>query len=412
MGVTSIGERGRATGTESDNALTYRQGGREPGAEGAGSAADGADAGVAEPGGTPAGTVGNPLGAGSVGAVGPELVPGVLAIDAGNSKTDVALVSADGQVLGTARGGGFVPHIVGAETAVAGLLPLVVAAAAEAGFDLTSGQGPLATHVSACLANADLPVEERRLQELIAGYGWSRTTVVANDTFALLRSGTDAPRGVAVVCGAGINCVGLLPDGRTARFPALGMITGDWGGGGGLANEVMWAASRAEDGRGPDTGLAAAAAAHFGLPSASAVAEAVHLGTIDEARLHELVPVLFAVAEAGDPTALALIDRQADEVVRLAVVALRRLDLLDSPADVVLGGGVLASRQPLLLDGVNARLAADAPYAVPRIVTTPPVVGAALLGLDHLAAAGLSGTSGAQERLRASYALRRAARTV
>ncbi|MFC1409776.1 N-acetylglucosamine kinase [Streptacidiphilus sp. N1-12] len=352
------------------------------------------------------------MGSGSTGAVGQELVLGVLAIDAGNSKTDVALVSAEGQVLGTARGGGFVPHQIGSDAAVAALAPLVLAAAAEAGFDLTAGQGPLATHVSACLANADLPVEEQLLQELIAGYGWSKTTVVANDTFALLRSGTDAPRGVAVVCGAGINCVGLLPDGRTARFPALGMITGDWGGGGGLANEVMWAASRAEDGRGPDTALAAAAAAHFGLPSASAVAEAVHLGAIADARLHELVPVLFAVAEAGDPTALALIDRQAEEIVRLAVVALGRLDLLDSPADVVLGGGVLASRQPLLLDGVNARLAADAPYAVPRIVTTPPVVGAALLGLDHLAAAGLSSTPGAQERLRASYALRRAARAV
>ena len=398
MGVTATGER--ATGTESDSALTHMQGGSDAGGGGT------------EAGAEAASTVGNPIGAGSTGAVGPELVPGVLAIDAGNSKTDVALVTADGQVLGTARGGGFVPHLVGSEAAVAGLAPLVAAAAAEAGFDLTVAQGPLATHLSACLANADLPVEEQLLQELIAARGWSRTTVVANDTFALLRSGTDAPRGVAVVCGAGINCVGLLPDGRTARFPALGMITGDWGGGGGLANEVMWAASRAEDGRGPHTALAQAAAAHFGLPSASAVAEAVHLGGIPEARLHELVPVLFAVAEAGDPTALALIDRQADEVVRLAVVALRRLDLLDSPADVVLGGGVLASRQPLLLDGVNARLAADAPHAVPRIVTTPPVVGAALLGLDHLTAAGQGGTPGAQERLRASYALRRAARAV
>ena len=397
MGVTATGER--ATGTESDNALTHMQGGADAG-------------GGTEAGAEAASTVGNPIGAGSTGADGPELVPGVLAIDAGNSKTDVALVTADGQVLGTARGGGFVPHLVGSEAAVAGLAPLVAAAAAEAGFDLTVTQGPLATHLSACLANADLPVEEQLLQELIAARGWARTTVVANDTFALLRSGTDAPRGVAVVCGAGINCVGLLPDGRTARFPALGMITGDWGGGGGLANEVMWAASRAEDGRGPHTALAPAAAAHFGLPSASAVAEAVHLGGIPEARLHELVPVLFAVAEAGDPTALALIDRQADEIVRLAVVALRRLDLLDSPADVVLGGGVLASRQPLLLDGVNARLAADAPYAVPRIVTTPPVVGAALLGLDHLTAAGQGGTPGAQERLRASYALRRAARAV
>ncbi|WP_370146382.1 N-acetylglucosamine kinase [Streptacidiphilus sp. EB129] len=349
------------------------------------------------------------MGAGTVGSLARELLPGVLAVDAGNSKTDVALVGADGRVLGTARGGGFRPQEAGREAAVAGLAELVRRAAEEAGFDLDALGGPLVSHVSACLANADLPVEERGLQELIASYGWARTVVVANDTFALLRSGTDAPRGVAVVCGAGINCVGLLPDGRTARFPALGVTTGDWGGGGGLAEMAMWSAARAEDGRGPHTALASAIAGHFGLPSTLAVAEAVHLGAVPEQRLHELVPVLFAVATGGDAVALRLIDRQAEEVAGMAVVALRRLDLLDAPADVVLGGGVLASRQPLLLDGVNARLAADAPYAVPRIVTTPPVVGAALLGLDHLASTGLGGIPTAQQRLRATYALRRPA---
>ncbi|NUS51684.1 MAG: ATPase, partial [Nocardioidaceae bacterium] len=45
----------------------------------------------------------------------------MLAVDAGNSKTDVVLVAADGAVLGAARGGGFHPHLVGAEAAVAGL---------------------------------------------------------------------------------------------------------------------------------------------------------------------------------------------------------------------------------------------------------------------------------------------------
>ncbi len=53
--------------------------------------------------------------------------------------------------------------------------------------------------------------------------------MVDNDTFALLRSGTDRGWGVAVVCGGGINCVGLTADGREVRFPSLGPITGDWG---------------------------------------------------------------------------------------------------------------------------------------------------------------------------------------
>ncbi|WBP86613.1 N-acetylglucosamine kinase [Kitasatospora cathayae] len=328
------------------------------------------------------------------------LLPGVLAIDAGNSKTDVALIGADGTVLGTARGGGFAPQKIGGAAAVAGLAPLVEQAAAAAGHP--GFRGVLTSHVSACLANADLPVEEEALRAALESHPWGLSNTVVNDTFGLLRAGTDGPRGVAVVCGAGINCVGLLPDGRTARFPALGELTGDWGGGAGLAVNSMWHAVRAEDGRGGPTALARAIAEHFGLPSAGAVAEAVHLGHLPTMRLHEIVRVLFAVAGEGDAVALELIDRQADEIVRLAVVALGRLELLDSPAPVVLGGGVLASRQPLLLDNLTARLARAAPLAEPRVVVAPPVLGAALLGLDHLGAG-----AAAQARVRGVYEARR-----
>ncbi|MFI9329821.1 N-acetylglucosamine kinase [Kitasatospora sp. NPDC052868] len=324
------------------------------------------------------------------------LLPGVLAIDAGNSKTDVALIGADGTVLGSARGGGFAPQKVGGAAAVAGLTPLVEEAAAAAGLSFRSGI--LTTHVSACLANADLPVEEEALRSALESHPWGATNTVANDTFGLLRAGTDGPRGIAVVCGAGINCVGLLPDGRTARFPALGELTGDWGGGSGLAMNSMWHAVRAEDGRGGPTGLARAIAEHFGLPSTGAVAEAIHLGHLPYGRLHEIVRVLFAVAAAGDPVALELIDRQADEITRLAVVALGRLELLEESTPVVLGGGVLASREPLLLDNVTARLAEAAPLAEPRVVVAPPVLGAALLGLDHLGAG-----EAAQTRVREAY---------
>ncbi|MGW3241640.1 N-acetylglucosamine kinase [Streptomyces sp. NPDC001070] len=325
------------------------------------------------------------------------LTEGVLAVDAGNSKTDVAIVAADGSVLGTARGGGFQPPIVGTEAAVEVIARIVERAADAAGLAPRPGQ-PLVRHVSACLANADLPVEEQQLELAVHARGWGVSTRVANDTFALLRSGVDEPRGVAVVCGAGINCAGMLPDGRTARFPAIGHISGDWGGGSGLADEALWWAARAEDGRGGPTALAAALPAHFGLTSMYALIEALHLGHIDFSRKHELTPVLFATAETGDPVARAIVERQAEEVVVMATVALRRLDLLDEETDVVLGGGVLAARHPLLMDSVTALLAAAAPKAVPKVVTSPPVLGAALLGLDRTGAA-----AEAHARLRAHY---------
>ncbi|MFE2251673.1 N-acetylglucosamine kinase [Streptomyces lavendulae] len=310
----------------------------------------------------------------------------VLAVDAGNSKTDVALIGADGTVLGTGRSGGFQPPRVGIEAAVDVLGQAVAEATAAAG--LRPG-APCAEIVSACLANADLPVEERQLTAAVGARGWGTRTEVRNDTFAILRaglSGTDLPRGVAVVCGAGINCVGMLPDGRTARFPALGVISGDWGGGGGLAEDAMWWAARAEDGRGGPTRLAQALPAHFGLASMAALIEALHLGAVARGRMHELVPVLFAVAAAGDPVASAIVERQAGEVVALAAVALERLDLLREEAPVLLGGSVLAAGHPQLNDRIAELLAARAPLARLSVVTAPPVLGAALLGLDALAA--------------------------
>lgn len=318
----------------------------------------------------------------------------VVAVDAGNSKTDVALIGADGTVLAAARGEGFQPPVVGVEPALD-----VLAAALEKAVAALPGPLGTAGHLSACLANADLPVEEAELARALEARGWGTSVQVRNDTFAILRAGVDEPRGVAVVCGAGINCVGMVPDGRTARFPAIGRISGDWGGGSGLAEEALWFAARAEDGRGEPTGLVRTLPGHFGLDSMYALIEALHRGTIPLTRRHELTPVLFATAAAGDPVAAALVERLAEEVVAMASVALTRLGLLEEETPVLLGGSVLAARHPRLNGRISELLAARAPKAVVRVVSEPPVLGAALLGLDRTGAA-----PEVHRRLRAQYA--------
>lgn len=312
-------------------------------------------------------------------------MPGVLAIDAGNSKTDVAVIDPSGEVLGTARGPGFHPHRLGAEASVALLAPLIDTVAERAGLT-RDGDGPWVAQVAACLANADLEIELERLQQQVEAQRWGASAYVVNDTFALMRAGIDHPPGIAVVCGAGINCSGLLPDGRTARFAAVGKISGDWGGGEFLAEEALWWAARAADGRGPDTGLARALPEHFGCPDMPTLIEAIHLGAFAADRVLEATPVLFEVAAAGDEVATAVVVRQADEIVALAVSAITRLGLLDEPVDVVLGGGVVTAGHAMLLDAIDRRLTADAPKALARVVSTPPVVGAALLGLDRIGA--------------------------
>jgi N-acetylglucosamine kinase-like BadF-type ATPase len=324
-------------------------------------------------------------------------LPAVLAVDGGNSKTDLALIAADGSLLAAARG----PGIAGSADldATLGVFEHLIE---RAQLDAGLAGWPTARHMSVCAANADLPEEEDELAAALRGQGWTHTAELANDTFAVLWAGLigDAPQhwGVAVTCGAGINCVGVAPDGRTTRFLALGEITGDWGGGYGLGQAALWWAMRAEDGRGPATSLRGAVAAHFGLPTVTDVAIGLHKGTIADGGLLGLAPVVMAAAGSGDRVAEGLLRRQAEEVCALALTAMRRLGLTGLATPVVLGGGIMTARDPLLISAITSGIAAGAPHATVRIVDIPPVAGAALRGLDHLGA-----EPAAMRRLRQAY---------
>ena len=334
------------------------------------------------------------------------LLPAVLAIDGGNSKTDVALVADDGTLLASARGPGINAHEVGVDQTVLILDAVVKQAAAQLdGRYRPGGSGWVAQHTVACLANADLPEEEAEHAAAVQAQGWSATATVVNDTFAILRTGlpdgvegSEPHWGVAVVCGAGINCVGVAPDGRVTRYLALGTISGDWGGGYGLGLEVLWHALRAEDGRGRDTALAGYLTSHFGVERVEEIAIGIHKGKIGDDDLTNLAPLLLRASDEGDPVARTVVNRLADEISVMAITAMRRLGLTVLATPVILGGGVMTARNAPLMDSILRQLAEAAPAAVVRVIDVPPVAGAALLGLDHVNAGGA-----AAARLRAAY---------
>ena len=309
--------------------------------------------------------------------------PVLLAVDGGGSKTDLVLAGADGALLAFVRGPLSSPHHVGLDGSLELLDSLLARARAAAGL---GGDGPAADVGRILIAGADLPHEEAALQAAVSARGWAGSALVGNDTFAILRLGTDRGWGVAIVCGTGMNCVGVAPDGRQVRFPALGPITGDWGGGYDVGTAALAAAARSADGRGPATTLERAVPAHFGLGSPGEVGEAIHLGRIPARRVVELAPVVFAEA-ARDATAAAILDRLAGEIVAFARAALTRLELTDAPVEVLLGGGLLRAGGGPLPGAVAAGLRAVGPSIVLRVVAEPPIVGAALLGLDELGAA-------------------------
>jgi N-acetylglucosamine kinase-like BadF-type ATPase len=293
----------------------------------------------------------------------------VLGVDGGNSKTDVVVATSDGEPISFVRGGGSNSHGPGGSAACIEVIASLVE---------LDGQADRAVLF---LCGADLPHDVIELTQLARARGWARDVTVDNDTFALLYAGTDSADAVAVICGAGINCVGRSDD-TIVRYPALGWETGDWGGAEMLGQDAVYHANRAADGRGEPTALVELVELHFGKPVVEVGAD-LHYKRMSRARLGELAPAIVA---SDDAIALELTQRLADEIVLLVERAVRDLGLDD--ADVVLGGGMLTDQGRLY------RLVAEQLPAEPIVPTLPPVAGAVLAALE----------GDAQARFRAAFA--------
>ena len=313
----------------------------------------------------------------------------VLAVDGGNSKTDVALVADHGALLTAVRGPTISHQAVGLDEGMARLERL-------AGDVGASVDGPADVGVFA-LAGADYASDVRLLERAIARLRIAREVVVVNDTMAALRAGSRRPWGIALICGQGVNGVGVAPDGRVARFDGVGDISGDWGGGTSVGLAAQAAAVRARDGRGPRTSLEQLVPAQFGLSSPGAVVRALYTGRLAAERLGELSPVVFAAADSGDAVAREIVNRLADELGVMAAALIRRLRLGRLDPDVVLAGGVFRAEDPAFHRRLAAAVADAAPAARVVRLDAPPVLGSALLGLER--SAGEAVAEGVADRL-------------
>jgi N-acetylglucosamine kinase-like BadF-type ATPase len=319
----------------------------------------------------------------------------VVAADGGNSKTDLVLATTGGRVLARVRGPGTNAHRDGVEAMAGDLATLTDRARIQAGVPSAAEVEVGVFH----LASLDLPGEERAAVRALQRQKVAGDIVAANDAFAVLHAGSTTGWGVAVVSGAGVNAVGLHPNGRVARFLAIGELSGDWGGGLGVGVAALGAAVRAGDGRGEPTALRRRIAQRLGFKSPEDVAIAVYQGRLPRYALLDLAPVTVAAAEDGDDVARAIITRLTDEVGVMVLTLLRRLRLLRAGAEIVLGGGVLQSGSPLIFQGIAARVHEHAPGARLETLDVPPVAGS----LDE-ALARTGATTAA--RARAKQALR------
>jgi len=301
----------------------------------------------------------------------------VLGVDGGNTKTVALIAREDGKILGTGRAG--CGDIYGAKppaAAIAEIERAVMSALTEAGLPKS---GLCASIFS--LAGADWPEDFQLLEDAMRACVPGLNIQIVNDAIGALRAGSPDGLGVVVACGTGAAIGARAADGRIWHSSFWQQTQGAEE----LSVRALQAVYRAELGIDPPTTLTGKILKAF---SVDRVEEVLHLLTRRESPRPEirrhLVRPLFDAADAGDAMAQQIVVSHGRALGEYAIVAARKVGLLETPFTLVLTGGVLRHPSPLLRDALVGRVREACPELHPVSSRFEPAVGAVLLALERM----------------------------
>ncbi|MDO9100355.1 MAG: BadF/BadG/BcrA/BcrD ATPase family protein, partial [Caldisericota bacterium] len=174
----------------------------------------------------------------------------VIGVDGGTTRTRAAVVSERGDVLGTGHAGPANFQICGMPTAMNSIRHAVSSA-----LDAAHCTRRAVSHIVFGLSGMDLPLHRHRLDEGLTASFDDTPFDLVNDTWIMLRAGTDKGWGIALVCGGGANACARDEQGVWTTLRGLGYESGMRGGGLDLLRDVTHAAFMAHDGLAPTTML-------------------------------------------------------------------------------------------------------------------------------------------------------------
>ena len=303
----------------------------------------------------------------------------LLGIDGGGSKTQAVVTDETGRLLGEGTTGCGNHQVNGVQLALDNIRWAGEQAMAAAG--LVPGD---VSFTQFGLAGADREKDFAILREALTTLSWGSWDLVC-DTLIGLRTGSDHPYGVILICGSGTNAAGVNRAGKFMQTGGFGYLYGDTAGGAYMAVETFRAAVRAWEGREQPSLLTDMVIRFFGY----ATMEALFYDFLDHDVSDlpgELTVVLHEAAAQGDKVARAILNRTGHELGLAANSVIKRLGgFPDEHVPIVLSGSVFQKgRSPDLLDALSTTIRTchtDYSLVIPDM---DPVYGAILLAMDHV----------------------------
>jgi len=298
-----------------------------------------------------------------------------LGIDVGGSKTHALIADEEGRACGFGKAGPGNHEGVGYDGLSAAMQAATRQALAQAGISPLQIAG-----AGFGLGGYDWRSELPPTLEAIRPLGMHAPLEVVNDAMIGLIAGAQAGWGLAVVAGSGCNCWGRNRQHKYGNVTGMGYPMGEGAGAGELVSEAVRRVSRAWSLRGPATQLTQVFCEMVGVKTATDLIEGL---TQERFEIRgRAAPLIFKTAEAGDAVACDLVRWAGEGLADLAAGVIHQIEIEDEQFEVVLVGSLFKGG-PLLIEPMRAALHKVAPGATLVRLTTPPVIGGVLLGMEQ-----------------------------
>jgi N-acetylglucosamine kinase-like BadF-type ATPase len=313
-----------------------------------------------------------------------------LGVDVGGSKTHALLSDENGQVLGFGVGPGGNPEMVGYDGLALAMGTAIKLARKGTGIRLKQ-----ITAAGFGIAGYDWPSQYADTLQAVHSLGLSGELVIENDAVPPLWAGTTQGWGVAACVGTGNNVRGVDANGRIGRITGNSAAFGEYGGAGEIMGVVLQRLSWMWSGRGKKTELARILVDDCGAKDLEDLIEGIVAGryALDASQ----APLVVAAARNGDEVAGEVLRWNAEELAESVLAVAGQVELTDQSFEVVMCGHLFEGSE-IYRQAFIRRVVEGASHADCKLITAPPVVGAALMAMKI---AGV-GTERAREKLSGS----------
>lgn len=309
----------------------------------------------------------------------------VVGVDGGGTKTHAVILDNDLSVIGEGRAGPSNPLRVGISNACAAVREAVDKACEVAKIRRTD---LIAAEVG--LAGARRQELSARMREALLSLGIAEIFVVGDADIALYGA-TEGEPGLIVIAGTGSICCGINGRGKTVCAGGWGPIAGDEGAGAWIARRALRAIAHATDGRGPSTGLSAAATTYFHVSDPIDLSTAIYAPTITNERLAGFAKYVIEAAKAKDEVALGILHEGGAELGIAAGAVISNLKLERERFQVAYVGGVFEAAGELVMSAMRDKISRVAPGAFLAPPRFSPAEAAARMAREHLNNMALAG---------------------